>query len=128
MGAKTSPEKWVYVVADCDLSYDFANLAKRGILAVEVMSCKTIAEKSLTSGSITACCEEREINGLISKAWKPTWICYGNIPLEHPGAVGPTGCDREEILTSVLGYEKNCAEKLLEDGAVRQDYWIDCKN
>ena len=48
--------------------------------------------------------------------------------MEHPGAVGPTGCDREEILTSVLGYEKNSVKKLLADGAVRQDYWIDCKN
>jgi len=133
------PEKWLYVVADSDLSYEFANeffsleealskLSERGFLAVEVMSCKTIAEKSLTSGSITACCEERERNGLHTKTWKPTWICYDNKPLEHPGAVGPTGCDREEILTSVLGYEKNSAKKLLDDGAVRQDYWIDCKN
>ena len=51
----------------------------------------SIAEKSLTSGSITACCEERERNGLHTKTWKPTWICYDNKPLEHPGAVGPTG-------------------------------------
>jgi hypothetical protein len=68
---KCPDKKWVYVVADCDLSYEFANefnnlnealskLAERGFLAVEVMSCKTIAEKSLTSGSITACCEARE--------------------------------------------------------------------
>ena len=59
---------------------------------------------------------------------KPTWICYDNKPLEHPGAVGPTGCDREEILTSVLGYEESVAQKLLQDGVVRQDYWVDCKN
>ena len=49
------PEKWVYVVADCDLSYEFANefysleealskLAERGFLAVEVMSCKGIGK------------------------------------------------------------------------------------
>ena len=58
--AKTSPEKWVYVVADCDLSYDFsnvfnsleealANLTKRGFLAVEVMSCKTIGKTAPSS-------------------------------------------------------------------------------
>ena len=67
-------------------------------------------------------------SGLNTTTWKPTWICYDSKPMEHPGAVGPTGCDREEILTSVLGYEKTSVKKLLADGAVRQDYWIDCKN
>ena len=63
-----------------------------------------------------------------ARTWKPTWICYDNRPLDHPGPVGPTGCDREEILTSVLGYGQEAARKLLRDGAVRQDYWVDCKN
>ena len=136
---KKCPGKWIYVVADCDLSYDFANefanvedalskLAQRGFLAVEVLKCREIAERSLSSGSITACCEKRERNGLVTETWKPTWFCYDGKPLTHPGAVGPTGCDREEILTSVLGYEKSTAKKLLDDGVVRQDYWIDCKN
>ena len=64
----------------------------------------------------------------MTRTWKPTWICYDNKPLEHPGPVGPTGCDREEILTSVLGYGQEAARKLLRDGAVRQNYWVDCKN
>ena len=98
---KKCPEKWMYVVADCDLTYEFTNvfdnvedaiskLTERGFLAVEVLSCRNLAERSLTSGSITACCEERERNGLLTRTWKPTWICYDNKPLEHPGAVGPT--------------------------------------
>ena len=79
-------------------------------------------------GSITVCCEKRERNGLLTKTWKPTWICYDNQPLDHPGAVGPTGCDKEWILEKVLGYEKSVADKLLENGIVRQDYWVDCQN
>ena len=48
--------------------------------------------------------------------------------MEHPGAVGPTGCDRDEILKDVLGYDEAKANDLLAKGVVRQNYWIDCKN
>ena len=53
---KKCPQSWLYVVADCDLTYEFANefcsvedaiskLAARGFLAVEVLSCKTLANR-----------------------------------------------------------------------------------
>ena len=98
---KKCPEKkWMYVVADCDLSKEFENefnsvedamakLCKRGFLAVEVRgaifllmliylnfhvgtlfqvnSCRAIADKSFTSGSLTACYEERKRNGLVTR-------------------------------------------------------------
>ena len=95
---------------------------------LQVLSTRTIATRSLTSGSSTARCEKRERGGLETATWQPTWICYDGKPMEHPGAVGPTGCDREDILTDVLGYDKQDANNLLSKGAVRQDYWIDCKN
>ena len=57
---KKSPEHWLYVVADCDLSYEFTifenveqaleKLADRGFTAVEVLSCRKIAERGLDSG------------------------------------------------------------------------------
>jgi len=136
---KRCPESWIYVVADKDLTQLFedkfasvdealAGLKAMGYQAVEVLSCRKMADRSQTSGSETARCEKRERKGLETATWKPTWICYDGKPMEHPGAVGPTGCDREEILTNFLGYDKNKANQLLEMGAVRQDYWIDCKN
>jgi len=132
------PDKWVYVVADKNLSDIISNssnveealttIKEMGYQAVEVLSTRTIATRSLTSGSSTACCEKRERGGLETATWKPTWICYDGKPMDHPGPVGPTGCDREEILTGVLGYDRSQADDLLSKGAVRQDYWIDCKN
>ena len=58
---KKSPEHWLYVVANCDLSYEFTifenvqqalkELADRGFTAVEVLSCRKIAERGLDSGN-----------------------------------------------------------------------------
>ena len=95
---------------------------------MQVLSCKKMAEYCLGNGSITACFEERENNGLKTRTWKPTWISYDDKPLDHPGAVSPTGCDREEIISSVLGIDKNMIQTLLANGEVRKDYWIDCTN
>ena len=136
---KRDPGKWVYVVADCDLSREMAEeftnvdeainkLGERGYIAVEVHSVRMIADRSLKGESKTVCYENRERNGLLSSTWKPTWICYDNEPLEHPGAAGPTGCDKIDILTNILGYEEGMAKDLIEKGVVRQDYWVDCKN
>ena len=62
---KKCPQSWLYVVADCDLTYEFANeycsvedaiskLAARGFLAVEVLSCKTLANRYIiqTEGKV----------------------------------------------------------------------------
>ena len=136
---KKCPGQWMYVVADCDLSFEFESefesieeaeikLQKRGILAVPVLSCKKMAEYCLTNGSITACFEKRENQGLKTGTWKPTWIAYDDQPLDHPGAVAPTGVDRLEILESVLEMDKAKVSQLRQNGDVREDYWIDCKN
>ena len=136
---KKSPGKWLYVVADCDLTKQMyeefstvdeaiTKLAEQGIIAVEVHSTRMIADRNLEGDSKTVCYENRERCGLQTRTWKPTWISYDNEPLEHPGAVGPTGCDKLEILTSVLGYDEGTAKSLLDAGVVRQDYWVDCKN
>ena len=136
---KTIPGKWVYVVADCDLSKEMEadyksvdeaiqKLADRGYVAVEVHSTRLIADRNLEGDSKTVCYENRERNGLHTRTWKPTWICYDNEPLEHPGAVGPTGCDKEDILENVLGYNTDKTRDLIQGGIVKQDYWVDCKN
>ena len=103
-------------------------LADKGYLAVEVHSTRMIADRNLGGESKTVCYENRERCGLRSSTWKPTWICYDNEPLEHPGAVGPTGCDKEEILSNVLNYNESKAKELINSGVVGQDYWVDCKN
>ena len=130
--------KWIYVVADCDLTKEIQEfesveegikkLAEKGYLAVEVHSTRMIADRNLEGESKTVCYENRERCGLRSSTWKPTWICYDNEPLEHPGAVGPTGCDKEEILSNVLKYNDSKAKELINSGVVGQDYWVDCKN
>ena len=136
---KKSPGKWIYVVADCDLSketeQDFdsvdeaiSKLAKRGYIAVEVLSTRMIADRNLEGKSKTVCYENREKMGLLTKTWKPTWISYDNEPLEHPGAVGPTGCDKDHILKNVLGYDEKKANCLTAEGIVRPDYWVACQN
>jgi hypothetical protein len=136
---KKHPGKWIYVVADCDLSKEMENdyktaddaikkLAERGYLAVEIHSTRQIADRNLEGESKTVCYENRERNGLSSRTWKPTWISYDNEPLTHPGAVGPTGCDRDHILVDVLGYDEGKAKGLIDAGVVRQDYWVDCTN
>jgi hypothetical protein len=136
---KNIPGKWVYVVADCDLSKEMEadyksvdeaiqKLADRGYVAVEVHSTRQIADRNLEGDSKTVCYENRERNGLHTRTWKPTWICYDDEPLEHPGAVGPTGCDKEDILENVLGYNTDKTRDLIQGGIVKQDYWVDCKN
>ena len=136
---KKNPGKWIYVVADCDLTKEtteeytsideaIKKLAERGYIAVEVQSTRTIADRNLEGESKTVCYENRERSGLLTRTWKPTWICYDNEPLEHPGAVGPTRCDKIDILTNVLGYDEGTANDLINAGVVKQDYWVDCKN
>merc|ERR1712226_869110 len=135
---KKMPGKWIYVVADCDLTNEmdgFASveegiekLAQKGYLAVEVPSTRRVADGNLEGKSKTVCYENRERCGLLSSTWKPTWICYDNEPLEHPGAVGPTGCDKEDILSNVLKYDEGKVRGLVDSGVVGQDYWVDCKN
>ena len=79
---KKSPEHWLYVVADCDLSYEFTifenveqaleKLADRGFTAVEVLSCRKIAERGLDSGKFQ---KYEYLTNILSFFLNDTWVC-----------------------------------------------------
>jgi len=128
------PENWIYAQANRDLSAEalafpgtrddfILKLAKEGILATPVHTCKQIAEVSKTGESPSLRFEKREAEGLLTETFTPTWFCFNGLTSQCPGAAAPSGVHAPRILMDMCGYSENEVNDMYQRGTVLPIYW-----
>jgi len=128
------PEHWIYAQAKRDLCEEarafegtrdefIAKLAREGILATPVHTCKQLAEVCKTEESKSLRFEKREAEGLLTETWKPTWFCFNGVPSECPGAAAPSGVHAPRILMEICKKSEAEVQEMYDTDIVLPIYW-----
>jgi crotonobetainyl-CoA:carnitine CoA-transferase CaiB-like acyl-CoA transferase len=119
---------WIFAQGDHDLSNEIsaltrdaalAKLAKQGIPAVPIHTCKELADIHRDSPTTTVDFEMREHEGWKNECFAPSWFAYDGEKVASPGPAHRVGSDAPVILAE-LGYSEQEVADLVAAGVVGQ--------